>query len=149
MSEKSFCVRSRTNCAFLSRTVASTLTPWKSDENEASADSCAWLRTATEIPPARSNNNATIKGTGRGLRVILFSPLLSLHPPTIYHKELSGPQMPLYIRLTATLLLAGIGWTPAFGQTTYVALAATSASVATMSAWSPAKAAAYIDKRSA
>jgi squalene-hopene/tetraprenyl-beta-curcumene cyclase len=51
-------------------------------------------------------------------------------------------------RSIAILLLAGIGSTAAFGQAAYIAPAASVASSTRMPAWSPAKAAAYLDKRS-
>ena len=54
-----------------------------------------------------------------------------------------------YFRFTAIVLLAGIGTVAAFGQAAYTAPAAMPAtSSAPMAAWSPAKAAAYLDKRS-
>lgn len=53
-----------------------------------------------------------------------------------------------YTRSAATILFAGIGLTAAFGQMPYIAPAASSTSAATMPAWSPAEAAAYLDKRS-
>lgn len=54
------------------------------------------------------------------------------------------------IRFTAILFVSGIGATASFGQAAYTATpAASTQSAAPMPAWSPEKAAAYLDRRSA